>query len=448
VKLSDVKSCLVVLLGLFFVSPSVHAEAAWPCFSSKTCFTNPWTFESNNLGIADGLLEEPQAKVKLQTEEELAVYLAELSARRDECVEANSAPKYSGPRNGQSESDALTSYIEEHEAEVRANLSCYLDSNAVDQIISFPADAIGQPDDVYQLEETKKYNASPEFSNCQNYFDILRNRSEGKFETSGLVTKVAFKKYRKYCFDSISTMPESLRDRLVFLAEFTGNTLKQVYCSGILIDQNTVLTAKHCLVDPVEIEDFYLTYEKIEKQFSIQNVRIKTNTRVVAPFLAPYIFSNVTSLNQYPFYPNRPEADYTLLHVQGLSQQLPSPVFSKAEKWDRIMVAGLLPIDPGEATPESESNADIAEWVGRRIVVDSKPSCYVAQLKDGCILHQCQTFAGFSGAPIIRLEDGALVGVHSASLDISENVCKFRRSAIIRNRAADIFGVRSVSQGE
>ncbi|MDP5220043.1 trypsin-like peptidase domain-containing protein [Ruegeria sp. 2205SS24-7] len=439
---------MIILLGLMLGTTSVRADAAWPCFSSKTCFTSPWSYESSNSNIDQSSKAEPQAKLSLKTEEDLENYITELALVRKECQASNTLPPYDGPSEGVSEKDALAAYVKEHELELRAYLNCDLDKQSVDQIISYPGDAIGSPEDTEQLAESERYTLSSEFADCRNYFSILRGRSENQIETSALVTKSAFREYRANCFDMVDAAPEAVRNRLVFLGEFKGSKLRQIYCAGILINHDIVLTAKHCLVDPAEIEDFYSTYGKSEKKFSIQNVRLKRNTRLVAPFISPYVFPNIAPLDQSSFYPNRPEADHILLRIQGLNYELPTLALSPANKWDRIMVAGILPNDPTETSLESVDAADIANWVSSRIVVDARPSCYVAQLQDGCILHQCQTFAGFSGAPIVRIADGALVGVHSASLDISENVCSFRRSAIIRNRASDLFGIRADSQGE
>lgn len=426
-----------IIVSLFFGNIA-NAQDAWPCYASKSCFDSPWLFEraepqTITAQPPDGL---PRA---LANTEELASFLNMLEEERKNCLAQNPMPPFAGPTDEQTIKEALAEYTNTNETALRAFLHCNLGDEAVDQLILFPSDGIGQPNDVDQLTITQEYQESQQFQNCQNSFDVLRRRSIGLIHLSSTVSEAVFSVYRDNCFDSVEGIPNDIRKRLVFLAEFSGAQLRQIYCSGILVEQNRVVTAKHCLVDPAEIEDFYLSFGKENRDLAIHNVRIKRNTKIIAPFVQPFVFSNILEISSGPFYPNRPEEDVVSIKLIGDHEKLGHIILDDAEKWDRLAIAGILPISPQEPMLQSNTIEEIVDWVIDRVVVDNRPSCYVAEVKDGCILHQCQTFAGFSGAPVVRLNDGAILGFHSASLGIADNVCKFRRSAVIRNRAADVF---------
>lgn len=441
---------LAAAFGATVMAASVALSDEVPyCFDQGSCWHNPWV-------RTEAARRPVQPKcalndlVAVTSEEDFTDFLEDRTSRADACRKKHPMPPFPKFSSGLAGQQELKHFVAQNEDKFRKALACSIGPEVVDQIIKFPAQRLGTNDDPLERELNKWYLDSRTFERCDAAYSLLLDADKGTECLSRESRKFVFDLYRESCFEKMEPTQNRALNRLVFLAVFKANELRQVYCSGLVVAPGMLLTAKHCLVEPSLISDFYLDYDLTDTDQKISNVRLKRGTRIIAPFLEPYVFEDITILRAnaaaslLAYYPNKPADDFIYLGVLGLGKDMAPITLDSAKKWDRLTVVGVLPDEKTLRNASVEGPEALARTMIDQMVVDNRPSCYVAGVQQGCLLHQCQTFSGFSGAPIFKgaYDDLRLVGVHSGFLGLNENVCAFRRSSIIRNRAVDINAPR------
>lgn len=308
------------------------------------------------------------------------------------------------------------------------HLSCTFTSKQIDQMRRYtgPEHILG----AHKSPLVDQYWDSEKGKKCMAFTDILEAHAGGKIALRSEALSYAFHGYRESCFLSGDSIDEDIFSRLAFLVDFEGDRASSLICAGVIFSPELVLTARHCFVSLCGSAE----EERLQPQKNL-------GARIVAPGYEPHIFNYEIENERLPVEDQvldiaDPTTDWILLRVNGLApdvEQLPVGVLDE-QKRDFLKVPGIFADTRSLNHAIDEDN--LPAEVRKQAVIEKSPACHVVSLRNGCLVHSCQTMKSFSGSPIFSVEDGVnkLSGLHLGYMGPQDNVCDFRRSSIISNR--------------
>jgi hypothetical protein len=321
-----------------------------------------------------------------------------------------------------------------------------------DLLLQRGAKPIGQrilsPIPTKTVEALKSYSQGVDFLNCVVIFEAMRRTSESDKEID---IKVQFQwyLYKKYITSCLRGPLETLKEaekRIVIFVR--GNKHRyHSYCLGYNFAENLVITARHCLVDPQEIE---LQTEKIGSQNPNINIPISgplPQTRAVVLGKSNSLFRlQLRSCPKCPselfFNPSKLENDIAVLELISDEIIVKSRVIklAKASEWDRIVFPAIFIEDSDLNSAIDSGQVDyFARSIHNGSATDISPLCMISfptKSKAPFLFHACQTRFGYSGAPILRYDkDGELelIGVHNGSVNQKTPVGGWPYTALFPN---------------
>lgn len=261
------------------------------------------------------------------------------------------------------------------------------------------------------------------------------NTLKGRIETRVKLNLLKYsKEYEKYCLKpgrpSEDKEAKLLANGFGSVAAFVVLGNKPI-CSALRVQENIVLTAKHCFYD--------VTTGTAKTNVPISRARIflyddKSQGVKIVKELVNY--SGVGAASDSHIY-----ADYVYFETEPFSV----PMVEKEITWrspksvETIILAGYFRFHDLDIRFDNDpkTQADL-DW-RRGVRLQGGGMCRVIELNaDGCIAHYCQTDEGFSGAPIFSLDDMdknlVFLGLHVGSMGRGSE-CKFSQAAKAGNIA-------------
>ena len=233
---------------------------------------------------------------------------------------------------------------------------------------------------------------------------LVGNESGGGFEAGLALARAARvgENYEAACLTPLAKVPEALR-RVVGVFAVNGYAL----CSGTIVGRNTILTAKHCLIDPATGGPGLLYELWLDGNLTFHTPvahGARSEFSVIEP--TPLLLSAL----QMPF---GPEADQLELTTS-------KPFEFQVRRRTEPFAAGELPISGWVVG----SNRNLSDLEQARTPVDflraSRPkSCAILlQTPAGCYYHSCQTSKTTSGAGLFVPSDEGyeLVATHKGAI--------------------------------
>lgn len=346
---------------------------------------------------------------------------------------------------------------------------CEFTAEQVNQMINEPVPLYdGRVPDGFDefIEDDSAFSCLGSFDVISQLYRKHENSVEFSKEQVTGVFGVAFEVYRNNCFGAIDYKVVDVASRIGLLVSDQSGSSGEAFCIFFLIKYNIGLTAKHCLVEKSEIDDYFLSHGENYFGKYIENVRVPRDSVAVLPFVVPFVFEFQIAdvVNQdLRYFPYLPSSDIVAIEVIGLdgSRFSEFPI-SKVTKWDRLLLIGSLPEGEQNELEKFRTRALFMTRLGLNeynvywrfvdsLVADNTPGCYAVFSENGCVVHGCQSFAGFSGAPIFLLQNDSLsfVAVHQGFLAGDDKFCGFNRSTIYQNLGGTVtefmYGFRAES---
>lgn len=196
------------------------------------------------------------------------------------------------------------------------------------------------------------------------------------------------------------------------------------WCMATYIGSNKIVTAKHCIFGiPTE--------QKKQRRKDLENGKVLFS-RISAPtefYVVKYEDKKAQSGSFLDNIIEEASPDYIPLLEDRVVLTLDRPIKTQVKanfthlpnSGDQIMILGSI-------EHSIKPKRDKSNWV-RKIHSGAFMGCFIEHVKDGCLVHTCQTDPGYSGSPLIdisSLPDKNIInilGMHlqSASVSSQEN---------------------------
>lgn len=292
------------------------------------------------------------------------------------------------------------------------------------------------------LREYAKSEACRSCSRMVNALTRLRVR-EPEWKTRLQILHALYPRYVEACFGGRLTDLGDPRNRLVVLLRRDEREVWRPGCLGFNYVGNLVLTARHCLVERSVIEDAE------HSQSCIPVTGPLPGTRAVVLGEAGLFDVGVPPLGlvrqTLDFFPFRPDQDTAVLEIKGgeeRARRVSAFPMDEPREWDAIFIPGLL-ADHREVSAAIRNLEDpdrLRRVIEEGSAVNTSPLCMLAfptRTAEPFVYHACQTYYGFSGAPILRRESGgrpgALIGVHTGTIRPDRPVGGWPHAALFPN---------------
>jgi hypothetical protein len=293
------------------------------------------------------------------------------------------------------------------------------------------------------------YAAGDDFFSCVLTFEAMRRASRDIIDEKRrlLVLWSIYQRYIDACHRGSLNMLGSARDRVVVLLRRNFGNTYSIYCLGFNYFKNFILTAHHCLVEPDSISLVKERYEAGDPDAYVYRDGPLPQTRALVLGEPNKLFDvHAPDLNKMPqdlnFYPFAQERDTVVLELADENRYAMIPPFpmDKPKEWDSIVVPALFVDDEALSTAINSSRAEVVNLaIEQGSALDVSPVCTLAfptETPLPFLFHGCQTRYGYSGAPILRRDNGGgftLVGVHTGNVDPARPVGGWPYAALFPN---------------
>ena len=158
-----------------------------------------------------------------------------------------------------------------------------------------------------------------------------------------------------------------------------------VLCSAAVLDKNTIVTARHCLVTQASRWNF------VRQCIKDGALEFLSYSSPDDPIVVGQIVDEADVLARS----GGATEDYAKLTLQDEVPGIESPTdWRSPEPFDEVFIMAYHLFAP--AVPDEVNGWP--RW--RRKVRWTKPRCAVTRVNDGCAVTKCQTIAGYSGVPV------------------------------------------------
>lgn len=219
------------------------------------------------------------------------------------------------------------------------------------------------------------------------YYSLLQNlkRARNTLDETcmeGDISKLPFGFDQNYIFE---------RTGVLILKARTDRHEDTLFCGASLLSQDTILTAKHCLID------------RYGNQHLQTRRAIRDGLLLFVSLNHPDQPATVTALNTIEDGKERtlsnthvPE-DYIMLSIKN-SVPLSTPTLSaKSSRLNEALILGWFKA----ANPNRYNGSGKSDW--EKKIRWSKQKCVIFDVTDQCMIHTCSSENGFSGAPVWTL---------------------------------------------
>lgn len=318
-----------------------------------------------------------------------------------------------------------------------------LSEEQLKELEQFPETPPPLSDHVISLVEA--YRATDQAKLCHG--SVLLLAAAEVTEASQLPERIAYfaalyNVFMSNCFSPIEPSDTNILDRLVLLSSSYGQGGHSVYCSGFNFRGPFVLTSKHCLVAPQTLHDFLQDYGADNKTDFIENVRVKPDSIALVGGNPPNTFTfEIAPTSDFAqdlrFNPNLPGTDAVILKLRDFSRNVAAFPIGTVERGDELRIFGNFFVATDVLTRPPE---DLEEDLQSQIRIDDAPTCRAYFVGNGCVYYGCQTFAGFSGSPVLvrRGTEWHLGAIHTGASGTDQRQCGYNRVTIFPNYGVDI----------
>ncbi|SAL49872.1 Trypsin [Caballeronia terrestris] len=293
---------------------------------------------------------------------------------------------------------------------------------------------------------SNEYIAGRAFLDCKTGYRTLALAQQSSKLKGAERDAVLATAYAKYVFGCFLPAPAVIKHRIaVFWTPWPERGPMGAFCLGYALDEQHVVTAKHCVIDPNAMR----LWEKAKNKkpvplYVVPWAKISFSDSLGAPY--DYKISTFHELvHDLTFDPRAFGNDIAIVTL-SVPRKLPVADIETASPWRLITtVTAFLSLEMIQACVNSNKSA---ECDGSTLVrFDDTTNCVTPTEKSGCLLHSCQTRAGASGGPILARDEKAqtLLGVHTGSIDTTAPQCALPKGKYFPNYGASASVSRVLS---
>jgi len=284
------------------------------------------------------------------------------------------------------------------------------------------------------------YNSN-DLANCESATKEFLPLNK-KTDLNDNVYLCALLKVNRYCLTNSEVQPHvqdpSIPKRAVVIFTFKN----EPFCTGLLLDEKTVRTARHCFITP--------SNGRIQDVFNVDTTLLIALESIDGKRKGTVTFADIEKIATHnEFYLDDDSISLSVkISKDPDAKILPEVLFVQAINRNELLwLAGPVPLLHNalimRATAINPENLiKKANWRdGVRFSAVIGGQCRIKAIEENCIYHTCQTFAGFSGSPMItraymsNSQDTPVieyVGVHSGSPSLGNwPVCNVTRDGFI-----------------
>lgn len=252
---------------------------------------------------------------------------------------------------------------------------------------------------------------------------------------------------------------QEVSSRIGVLVDIAGNWGTPIFCTGFLITEQQIVTARHCFYKPTSRKSweradhndiYFVPFSRPNEKISIASVSGPSNNNLphhhklteqsediaFAKLTESILDQSGNALTPLPEYAALQEEP---LRIVGFYPEL--AYFSNHEK-----ELSLYDRSPSHSSFDIQIDKILSEPWGDFLFYDAREMCRAwATLNENCIVHTCITVPGFSGSPMFAVREQSMefVGSHVGVLLKKSSSCKpalYANGDILEKNGAN-FGI-------
>lgn len=233
----------------------------------------------------------------------------------------------------------------------------------------------------------------------------------------------AVREYDEACLTGSSIQPPELL-KSVGILTLDGVPL----CSAVLVNRDTVLTARHCFWEDGQFAP--------ERRPAAKRVRFHVLDSIASGHLVTDLRENAVN-KAGGLMTGGSASDYVFLKIENPLSLASKLLLGKPSEGDGIIVFGvnrlvyLAQVAVLDNAMKPKTDADKGQVLIAAAMTsvrwDDSPLCQIIKVGAACFYHLCQTLEGYSGSPVIRVNATQkrleLAGLHTGSLPRAGDSC-------------------------